>query len=80
MCVQAIFGDIFFYEEVMDELLRLTRENNEMLKRICAWLDKVESPAYRDSEDMREFAQNLLANMLIERRCNNNNNQQIFWR
>lgn len=63
----------------MDELLRLTRENNEMLKRICAWIDKIESPQYRDSEDMREFAQNLLANMLTERRCNNNN-QQTFWR
>lgn len=64
----------------MEELLRLTRENNEMLKRICLWIDKIESPQYRESEDIREFAQNVLANMLTERRVNNPNAQQIFWR
>lgn len=69
----------------MEELLRLTRENNVMLKRLCAWLDKIESPQYRESEDIREFAQNVLANMITERRINNpihqgSNAQQTFWR
>lgn len=70
---------------MMEELLRLTRENNVMLQRICAWLDKIESPQYRESEDIREFAQNVLANMITERRINNpihqgSNTQQTFWR
>lgn len=55
----------------MDELLELTRENNAMLKRICAWLDKIESKSYREGEDMRGFVQNVAANMLTERIVNN---------
>lgn len=42
-----------------------------MLKRICAWLDKVESKSYREGEDMRGFVQNVAANMLTERIVNN---------
>ena len=42
-----------------------------MLKRVCVWLDKVESPQYREGEDMREFLQNVVANMLTERIVNN---------
>lgn len=67
----------------MDELLRLTRENNEMLKRICAYIDKVDSADYRMNEDMKQFAINISANKaseIVEQRCNNNNNQQVFWR
>ena len=51
----------------MDELLRLTRENNEMLKRICQWLDKIESPEYRDNEDFKGFFSNFVANIAYER-------------
>lgn len=69
----------------MEELLRLTKENNVMLKRICMWLDKVESPQHREHEDMREFLQNVVANILTERVVNNpinreSNTQQTFWR
>lgn len=46
------------------EILELLRENNALLKRICAWLDKVESNQYRDSEDMKQFAMNCVANMM----------------
>lgn len=46
------------------EILELLRENNAMLKRVCAWLDKVESGDYRDSEDMKQFAMNCVANMM----------------
>lgn len=55
----------------MEELLRLTRENNEMLKRVCGWIEKVESQSYREGEDMRGFVQNVVANMLTERIVNN---------
>lgn len=47
-----------------NEILELLRENNAMLKRVCAWLDKVESNQYRDSEDMKQFAMNYVANMM----------------
>ena len=77
------------------EILTLLRENNEMLKRICVWLDKIESPEYRDNEDFKGFVSNFIANAAYDR-CqgfsvgqsmgvNNpinqgSNNQQTFWR
>lgn len=50
----------------MDELLRLTRENNEMLKRIVEYIDKVESPQYKENEDMKNMLINLVADSIIE--------------
>lgn len=70
----------------MEELLRLTRENNEMLKRVCAYIDKVDSDNYRMNEDMKQFAMNVAADVLVDnnqrqqRLGNDNNNQQTFWR
>lgn len=65
----------------MEELLRLTRENNEMLKRICAYIDKVDSESYRMNEDMKQFAINLSANAVDKAMGRNqNNNEQTFWR
>lgn len=46
------------------EILELLRDNNAMLKRIYAWLDKVESNQYRDSEDMKQFLMNYVANIM----------------
>lgn len=64
----------------MDELLQLTRENNEMLKRICAYIDKVDSADYRMNEDMKQFAMNVAADVLVDnnqrqQRIDGNNNQ-----
>lgn len=56
----------------MEELLRLTRENNEMLKRICGYIDKVDSESYRINEDMKQFAMNVAADVLVD----NNHRQQ----
>lgn len=70
----------------MEELLRLTRENNEMLKRVCTYIDKVDSDNYRMNEDMKQFAMNVAADVLVDnnqrqqRLGNDNNNQQTFWR
>lgn len=72
-----------------NEILELLRENNAMLKRVCAWLDKVESNQYRDSEDMKQFVMNYVANMMTAPRqaCDiiqpinhQLNNDQIFYR
>lgn len=57
-----------------------------MLKRICTYIDKVDSDNYRMSEDMKQFAMNVAADVLVDnnqrqQRVNNNdNNQQYFWR
>ena len=70
---------------IMDELLELTRENNAMLKRICAYIDKVDSDNYRMNEDMKQFAMNVAADVLVDNnqrqeRLNGNNPQsRIFW-
>ena len=68
---------------MMEELLRLTRENNVMLKRICAYIDKVDSDNYRINEDMKQFAMNVAADVLVDnnqRQHRLDNNQQTFWR
>lgn len=65
----------------MDELLRLLRENNEMLKRICAYVDKVDSASYRDNEDAKAFLSNVLADLLVDnnqRQQRLGNNNQMF--
>lgn len=73
--------------EMEKEILELLRENNAMLKRVCAWLDKVESNQYRDSEDMKQFVMNYVANMMpaprqacgiIQPLNHQLNNDQIF--
>lgn len=67
----------------MEELIRLTRENNQMLKRICAYIDKVDSASYRDNEDAKQVIFNILADLLVDnkqRQQRTNNNDQIFWR
>lgn len=63
------------------EILTLLRENNAMLKRICAWLDKTESAEWQTNNDMREFVMNCVANLVTQQRMDNSDNQkQIFWR
>lgn len=48
----------------MEEILQLLKENNAMLKRIVAYIDKVESPEYRNSEDSKQLLFNLSSDML----------------
>lgn len=68
----------------MEELLRLTRENNAMLKRICAYVDRIESPKYQEERQMLSFLINVAANELGEAKermqQRGNNNDQIFFR
>lgn len=53
----------------------------DKLDRVLAWIDRMESPARRDNEDMRNFAINLIADIAVDRFGNrNNNNNQIFYR
>lgn len=61
----------------MEELLRLTRENNEMLKEIVGYIRKVESADYQNMSDFRAFLINLGADLLVDggQRGTNNNLQ-----
>lgn len=68
----------------MEELIRLTRENNEMLKKLCAYVEKVESPQYAEQRQLTSFLINCAANSIAEMKermqQRNDNNQQTFWR
>lgn len=69
----------------LKELLELTRENNQMLKRVCAYIDKVNSENYRMNEDLKQFAMNVAADILVDnnqrqQRLGNENTQQRYYR
>ena len=54
-----------------------------MLKRIVAYIDKVDSDNYRMNEDMKQFAMNVAADVLVDnnqRQQRLDGNQQTFWR
>lgn len=51
-----------------EELLRLTRENNIMLKQIIAYLNIKENPNVVFQDDVKDFAINVIANLMSERR------------
>ena len=54
-----------------------------MLKRICAYIDKVDSDNYRMNEDMKQFAMNVAADVLVDnnqRQQRLGNNNQFFAR
>ena len=54
----------------MEELLRLTRENNLMLKQIIAYLNRVSenAPAENESDFIRNILANLISSSVTERR------------
>lgn len=53
-------------EDELKELLRLTRENNEMLKEVTAYVRRISSENYVNAEYEREFAFNVVADIFVE--------------
>ena len=47
------------------ELLQLTKANNEMLMKISAYINKVQSTEYQITEEQKNLLTNLIANMLV---------------
>lgn len=45
----------------MEEMLKLLKENNEMLKEIIAFLQY-----FKDNDDMRQFSINVAADIFVE--------------
>lgn len=56
------------------ELLSLTRQNNQMLQEILAYVRKVDSPKFRDNENIQDFLMNLVANSIVEQLFENTQN------
>ncbi len=52
------------------EELRLLRENNEMLKEILSILRRLTSKEHIEKEDLKAFAINLLADIMVEYKSN----------
>lgn len=50
----------------MDEILKLLKENNEMLKEILVFLRY-----FQENDDMRQFSINIAANLFVEMLENN---------
>lgn len=49
-----------------DEMMRLLRENNAMLKNIISYISSIQSNEYRMNEDMRAFSINICADVFVE--------------
>lgn len=49
-----------------EEVLRLLRENNAMLKQIITYINTIQSSKYRMGEDLRAFSINVCANVFVE--------------
>lgn len=50
----------------MNELLELVRENNKMLKEVLDIMREISSEEHIQKEDMKAFAINLLADIMVE--------------
>lgn len=50
----------------MEEMLKLLKENNEMLREIIAFLQY-----FKDNDDMRQFSINVAADIFVEMLENN---------
>lgn len=50
----------------MEEVLKLLKENNKMLKEIIAFIQY-----FKDNDDMRQFSINVAANIFVEMLENN---------
>lgn len=55
----------------MEEILQLLKENNQMLKRVISYINKVNSEEYQLNEDMKDLVTNLIANTFANNRLDN---------
>lgn len=53
-------------DEDIQELLRLTKENNVMLKEVILHIEKINSAEYMDSHMMKEFVNNVVADLFAD--------------
>lgn len=53
-------------ESKIDELLRLTRENNEMLAKINSYIEKITDDDYLAKHLLQEFINNVVADLFAD--------------
>lgn len=58
-------------DEQYSELLSLARRNGVMLSEILAYMRKADDPKYKANENDRDFVMNVVANALVERMFDN---------
>ena len=58
----------------MEEILRLLRENNLMLQFLCNYIMREKSPKRKNSEDLKNFMTNLVADWYSGRILGRGNN------
>lgn len=54
-------------EQLLLNIKEIVLENNQMLRKICSYIDKVESEEYRNMEDQRAFNVNVAADLYVEK-------------
>lgn len=53
-------------DEQINELLRLTRENNEMLAKITSYIENITDDDYLAKHLLQEFINNVIANLFAD--------------
>lgn len=53
-------------ESKIDDLLRLTRENNEMLAKITSYIEKITDDDYLAKHLLQEFINNVVADLFAD--------------
>lgn len=53
-------------ESKIDDLLRLTRENNEMLAKITSYIEKITNDDYLAKHLLQEFINNVVADLFAD--------------
>lgn len=53
-------------DEPINELLRLTKENNEMLAKIISHIEKINDDDYLAKHLLQEFINNVVANLFAD--------------
>lgn len=53
-------------DEQINELLRLTRENNEMLAKITSYIEKINDDDYLAKHLLQEFINNVVADLFAD--------------
>lgn len=61
----------------MEEILRLLRENNLMLQFLCSYIMREKSPKRKNSEDLKNFMTNLVADWYSDRVLGRGNNGNL---
>ena len=64
-------------KDKIDELLKLTKENNKMLKEATTFIKKIQSFRYKEERLIHEFMTNVVADWWADYMRNGNQNSNL---